>query len=70
MLLVVDIAKVRDAAVRRKVGCGIRRTASGRRVMKVRMEVVGFRIVQRSKWACVVIVVCMYIRYMSVRSII
>lgn len=43
----VDIAKVRDAAVRRKVGCGIRRTASGRRVMKVRMEVVGFRVVQR-----------------------
>jgi hypothetical protein len=35
---VVDIAKVRDAAVL-KMGEGIRSTASGRRVMRVRMGV-------------------------------
>jgi hypothetical protein len=35
------IAKVRDAGVRRKLGEGIRRTASGRRVMRFRMGVVG-----------------------------
>jgi hypothetical protein len=34
--VVVDIAKVRDAAVR-NMGEGIRRTASGRRVMRVRI---------------------------------
>jgi hypothetical protein len=50
---VVDIAKVRDAAVRRKMGCGIRRTASGRRVMKVRMEVDLSGLVGRSGYGCV-----------------
>ena len=30
------IEKVRDAVVRRKMGCGIRRTARGRRVRRVR----------------------------------
>jgi hypothetical protein len=37
-VVVVDIAKVRDAAVL-KTGEGIRSTASGRRVMRVRMGV-------------------------------
>jgi hypothetical protein len=39
--VVVDIAKVRDAAVLREMGEGIRRTARGRRVMRFRMGVVG-----------------------------